>query len=132
MIGHIGINVPDLKAAKAYYDEIMPLLDYDQFFATEGEFSYLPANGKRGAYLFFYPGQSTKPYSKDATSLQHLAFVVPTRTAVGAVHERVMALGSEVLHQPQEFPQYPAPYFATFWLDPFGLLLEAVCHHDRD
>ncbi len=33
---------------------------------------------------------------------------------------------------PQEWPQYPPPYFATFWLDPFGIMLEAVCHHDRD
>lgn len=37
-----------------------------------------------------------------------------------------------MLLEPQEFPQYPAPYFAVFWLDPFGFKLEAVCHHDRD
>jgi hypothetical protein len=29
-------------------------------------------------------------------------------------------------------PQYPQPYFAMFWLDPWGFMLEAVCHHDRD
>jgi hypothetical protein len=34
-------------------------------------------------------------------------------------------------HAPHEFPQHPPPYFATFWLDPFGFLVEAVCHHDR-
>jgi len=43
-----------------------------------------------------------------------------------------VSLGSEIVHQPQEFPQYPPLYFATFWLDPFGFLLEAVCHHGRD
>jgi hypothetical protein len=37
-----------------------------------------------------------------------------------------------VVHEPQGFPQYPQPYFATFWLDPWGVMLEAVCHHDRD
>ena len=25
MLGHIGVNVPDLAAAKAYYDALMPL-----------------------------------------------------------------------------------------------------------
>ena len=40
--------------------------------------------------------------------------------------------GGRVLHQPREFAEYPQPYFATFWLDPWGVLLEAVCHHDRD
>jgi hypothetical protein len=36
------------------------------------------------------------------------------------------------LHEPQFFPQYPPPYFATFWLDPFGVTLEAACHHDSE
>jgi hypothetical protein len=25
----------------------------------------------------------------------------------------------------------PPPYFAGFWLDAFGIMLEAVCHPDR-
>jgi hypothetical protein len=48
------------------------------------------------------------------------------------VHAHVHRAGSAVLHAPREWPQYPPPYFATFWLDPFGFMLEAVCHHDRD
>jgi hypothetical protein len=57
---------------------------------------------------------------------------VKTRSAVREVHQLVQRLGGEVLHEPQPFPQYASPYFATFWLDPFGLMLEAVCHYDRD
>lgn len=37
-----------------------------------------------------------------------------------------------MLHEPQEFPEYPPLHYATFWLDPFGLMLEAVCHYDAD
>ncbi len=58
--------------------------------------------------------------------------MVPTRTAVQAVHDHVAQFGNEVLFPPQEFPQYMPPYFATFWPDPFGFMLEAVCHYDRD
>jgi hypothetical protein len=36
--------------------------------------------------------------------------------------------GGRVLHEPQVFPSIPQPYFATFWLDPWGFTLEAVCH----
>ena len=25
VLGHLGVNVPDLAAAKAYYDRVMPL-----------------------------------------------------------------------------------------------------------
>ena len=132
MLGHLGLNVPDIAAAADYYGAILPLLDYEPFLSEEEGFAYMPAGGKRGTYLFFYAASGPGPYSRERTGLQHLAFVVPTRSAVRVVHQRVVELGGETLHPPQEFPQYPPPYFATFWLDPFGFMLEAVCHHDRD
>jgi catechol 2,3-dioxygenase-like lactoylglutathione lyase family enzyme len=132
MLGHLGLNVPDLAAAKAYYDELMPLLGFTEFVSSADQFAYLPAGGKRGTYLFFYPSQQAGDFSRHQPGLQHLAFIVPDRSSVRAVHDHVRGRGDEVLHEPQHFPQYPPPYYATFWLDPFGFMLEAVCHHDRD
>jgi catechol 2,3-dioxygenase-like lactoylglutathione lyase family enzyme len=132
MLGHLGINVPDLDAARHYYGEIMPLLDFEVFLDSPDEFAYKPARDKRGTYLFFYAAAQLHDYSRHEPGLQHVALMVPTRSAVHAVHRRVIELGSEILFPPQGFPQYQPPYFATFWLDPFGFMLEAVCHHDRD
>jgi len=132
MLGHLGINVPDLAAAKAYYDEILPLVGFELFLSADDEFAFMPAQGKRGTYLFFYPAAELVDYSRHRPGLQHLAFSVATRSAVRTVHARVVELGGAVLHQPRSFAQYPPPYFATFWLDPFGFMLEAVCHHDRE
>jgi catechol 2,3-dioxygenase-like lactoylglutathione lyase family enzyme len=136
MLGHLGLNVPDLPTAKRYYDTIMPLLGFDEFLAAEDEFAYRPAGGKPGTFLFFYPSAADSVYSRHQTGLQHLAFMMRTRSLVTEVHDLVADLapefGGQILHRPQEFPQYPQPYFATFWLDPWGLMLEAVCHHDRD
>jgi catechol 2,3-dioxygenase-like lactoylglutathione lyase family enzyme len=131
MIGHLGINVPDLRAAKAYYDRITPLLDFEEFLHTDDQLAYRPAAGKPGTYLFLYPAQDTGDYSRHRAGLQHLAFMVKTRTAVRDIHTEATTLGSEILHEPRTFPEYPQPYYATFWLDPFGIMLEAVCHHDR-
>jgi catechol 2,3-dioxygenase-like lactoylglutathione lyase family enzyme len=131
-LGHLGVNVPDLQQAAAYYGPLMPLLDYEPFFTDEDALAFMPAGGKRGAYLFLYGATEDRGYSRHAAGLQHLAFMVATRSAVRAVHHHVEGAGSTVVHPPQEWPQYPPPYFATFWLDPFGLMLEAVCHHDRD
>ena len=139
MIGHLGLNVDDLAVSKTYYDEVMPMLAFEPFVVADDEFAYRPADGKRGTYLFFYPRPAAPIEAEvmeadhaDAVGLQHLAFVVPTRGQVHAVHELVVRLGSEIIHRPQEFPQYPPPYFAMFWRDPNGFMLEAVCHHDRD
>jgi catechol 2,3-dioxygenase-like lactoylglutathione lyase family enzyme len=135
MLGHIGINVPDLDGARRYYSAVMPLVGFEVFLDAEDEFAYRPAAGKPGTYLFFYPSAEQSAYSRHQTGLQHLAFMVRTRSAVAAVHSAAAELagrfGGRVLHEPQVFPQYPQPYFATFWLDPWGFMLEAVCHHDR-
>ena len=132
VLGHMGLNVPDLGQAAEYYGALLPLLEYEPFLTAEDALAFMPAGGKRGAYLFFYEATEDQAYTRGATGLQHLAFIVPSRSVVRDVHEHVTEAGSTVLHPPQEWPQYPPPYFATFWLDPFGLMLEAVCHHDRD
>ena len=136
MLGHLGINVPDLRAAKGYYDAVMPLLGFDEYLTAEDEFAYRPAGGKPGTYLFFYPSAEDSQYTRHRTGLQHLAFIMRSRSLVNDVHALATVLipqfGGQVLHRPQVFKQYPQPYFATFWLDPWGLMLEAVCHHDRD
>lgn len=54
--------------------------------------------------------------------------MVNSRDRVQEVHRVAVALGSEVVHEPREFPQYHPGYYATFWLDPYGQMLEAVCH----
>jgi catechol 2,3-dioxygenase-like lactoylglutathione lyase family enzyme len=131
MLGHLGINVPNLASAKEYYDGLMPLLGFELFVDADDQFAYMPAGGKRGTYLFIYPSADESEYSRRRTGLQHLAFMLPTRSSVERVHDHVVSVGGEVIYPPQEFPQYPPPYFATFWLDPFGIMLEAVCHHDR-
>lgn len=129
-LGHLGINVPDLPAARAYYDVVMPLLGYAPFLSSDDQFAYRPAEAKPGTFVFFYPSQSAGDYARTQTGVQHLAFIVDTRESVEAVHETVTELGSVVVHPPTEFPEYHPGYFATFWLDPFGLMLEAVCHRD--
>ncbi|SHN45319.1 hypothetical protein SAMN05443668_111252 [Cryptosporangium aurantiacum] len=101
--------MPDLAAAKAYYDQILPMAGFEEFFAADEEFSYRPANGKPGTYLFFYPAQKPGDYSRHRTGLQHLAFTVRTRSAVEALHARAIELGSLILHAPRHFPEYPAP-----------------------
>ncbi len=130
-LGHLGLNVPDLDVARAYYDELMPVLEFESFISDVDQFAYRPAAGKPGTYLFFYRALDPRDDSRYSSGLQHLAFMVRTRSEVDRVHALVRGLGSEVIHEPRDFPEYPQPYYATFWLDPHGFMLEAVCHHDR-
>jgi catechol 2,3-dioxygenase-like lactoylglutathione lyase family enzyme len=128
MLDHMGVNVPDLGAAKDYYDAIMPLLGFEPFLATPGEFSYQPAGGKPGTRIFFYVAPVKSAYVRKHVGLQHLAFRARTRSQVDDAHTKALQLGSEILHAPQLFPQYHENYYAMYWFDPHGFLLEIVCH----
>lgn len=55
MLGHLGVNVPDLASAKQYYAALMPLVGFEPFLDADDEFAFRPADGKPGTYLFFYP-----------------------------------------------------------------------------
>ncbi len=126
-IDHVGISVPDLAAAKQYYDELMPILGLKQWFkTTDGSFNYGP-DGGRGTQLFFYQALEDGDYSQHRTGLQHIAFMVASRAIVREAHAWAVAQGAEILHEPRLFPEYGPHQYATFWLDPHGFKLEAVC-----
>ena len=127
-IDHIGIGVPDLVAAKRYYDELMPILGFRQWFPTtaSGEFNYGP-NGARGPQIFFYQALEASEHSRHGTGLQHLSFMVSTRSIVREAYDWAVEQQAVIVHAPREFPEY-GDHYATYFLDPHGFMLEVVCH----
>jgi catechol 2,3-dioxygenase-like lactoylglutathione lyase family enzyme len=126
-IDHLGIGVPDVEAARAYYDELMPLVGYQPAFGN----GYAPTDWQ-GAQVFLYPALEEGAYSRHRTGLQHLAFLVPIRDDVHRVHAWVEARGDTVIHAPRWFPEYGEHCYATFFSDPHGVMLEVLCHAPDD
>jgi catechol 2,3-dioxygenase-like lactoylglutathione lyase family enzyme len=133
-IDHIGIGVPDLAATKRYYDELMSVLGLREWFGSgaEGPLNYGP-DGALGSQLFFYQAEErSAAYSRGTTGLHHLAFLVSSRAVVREAHAWARAQESVILDEPAEFPQYGEHCFATYWLEPHGFKLEAVCHSPEE
>jgi catechol 2,3-dioxygenase-like lactoylglutathione lyase family enzyme len=128
-IDHVGIGVPDLVATREYYDELTAILGLREWFATGpgGPLNYGP-DGDRGTQLFFYETEATGTYSRRQPGLHHLAFLVESRAVVRQAYDWARARDAVILDEPQEFPQYGEHCYATYWLDPHGFKLEAVCH----
>ena len=58
-----------------------------RFHLYKDQFAFMPAEGKRGTSLFFYPTRSPEPYSRhDTTGLQHLAFTKRTSLSMASLH----------------------------------------------
>lgn len=128
-LDHLGISIPGVAPARAYYDALMPLVDFKPFFAGDDWFSYAPASGN-GTQLFFYTAPGESSYSRHQPGLQHLCFRVNSRRKVDAVHEWARDRGDEILNEPRTFPEYHPLHYATFWLDPHGFKLEVVSFED--
>ena len=126
-IDHVGLGVPDVDAAKAYYDELLPLLG----FVREWETGYR-ATDWYGAQIFLYPTLEDGDYSRHRMGLQHLSFHVHTRAEVHAVHEWAKARGHEIVHEPKPFPEYHESFYATFFLDMHGFMVETVTYEEAD
>ncbi|WP_109508068.1 VOC family protein [Nocardioides speluncae] len=124
-LDHLGIGVPDMESARAYYDALAPLVGFVPFGSGDGWFAYAP-DGDTGVQLFFYPAQSDAAYDGDATGLQHLCFRVGTRAEVDAAHAWAVAGGDQILHPPRVFAEYHPLHYATYWLEPRGFKLEVV------
>jgi catechol 2,3-dioxygenase-like lactoylglutathione lyase family enzyme len=105
VIDHIGLNVPDLEAAKAYYDLMMPSLGYEPFFATDEAFSYRPEGQKPGTTLLFYAAPTKSEYVRKHVGLEHLAFRARTRSQVDDAHAKAVEVGSTILFSPRPFRQ---------------------------
>jgi catechol 2,3-dioxygenase-like lactoylglutathione lyase family enzyme len=118
-IDHVGIGVPDLVATRRYYDDLTA--------SPGGPLNYGP-DGDRGTQLFFYETEEPGTYSRRQPGLHHLAFLVESRAVVREAYDWARARDAVILDEPQEFPQYGEHCYATYWLDPHGFKLEAVCH----
>jgi catechol 2,3-dioxygenase-like lactoylglutathione lyase family enzyme len=122
-IDHFGLGVPNIDAARVYYDEFMPLVG----FVRQWETGYRPAAWD-GAQIFLYPTLEASDYSRHRTGLQHISLQVPTRVDVHRVYEWATARGHEIVHEPRLFPEYHERFYATFFLDMHGFMLEAVTY----
>ncbi len=126
-IDHVGLGVPDVDAARAYYDEFMPLVG----FVREWETGYR-ATDWYGAQIMLYPTLEDGDYSRHRVGLQHISFQVPTRANVHRVYEWAKERGHEIVHEPKLFPEYHEHFYATFFLDMHGFMLEAVTYEQVD
>lgn len=120
---HVGLGVPDVDTARAYFDEFMPMVGFQRCFDN----GYCP-EGYQGTQLFLYEAQEIRDYSRHDVGLQHLSFLVSTRADVHRVHEWAQQRGDEIVHAPRTFPQYGPHCYATFFLDPHGFMIEVVSH----
>ena len=121
-IHHIDLTASDLDRSTAFYDRVLPLLGFRRSAGVPEGPIWAGAQLEVGLVA----ARTCAGHDRFTPGLHHLAFTAPTRGAVDALHERLVALGVEILDAPADYPRYAPGYYAVFFADPDGIKLEYV------
>lgn len=117
MIDHIVINVADLAASKAFYEQALAPLAIAVVLEFPGTVGLGP---ERKPELWLRPGGGAEHV--------HVALRASDRAEVDAFHEAALAAGGTDNGGPGVREIYHPHYYGAFVLDPDGHNVEAVCH----
>jgi catechol 2,3-dioxygenase-like lactoylglutathione lyase family enzyme len=123
MLDHIGLSVPDLKRALAFYDRALAPLGITRVmtFPDEGEPQGVGYGvGRKPFFWVSAHGPASGPI--------HVAFAAPDQATVRAFHAAALAAGGRDNGAPGLRAEYHPTYYGAFVLDPDGNNFEAVNH----
>lgn len=114
---HIGFNVADFNASRAFYLSALAPLGIG--VVSEGEGWAMFGEPGRGRFWLGAFGAAATPI--------HIAFEATSREQVHQFYDAALAAGGRDNGQPG-LRDYRPNYYAAFVLDPDGHNIEAVCH----
>jgi len=120
MLDHVSVQCADVSVSAAFYDQVLAPLGGERVM----DLGQVVGFGIRRQPEFWIGPQNSGAGFRES----HIAFTAGTRSAVDAFFAAALAIGSEVLHEPREWPEYHPAYYAAFVRDPDGNNVEAVCH----
>jgi catechol 2,3-dioxygenase-like lactoylglutathione lyase family enzyme len=120
MFDHVGLNVRDYGASRAFYEQALAPLGYRVLMAFD---EWKTCGFGTGDKPEFWISQR-EPYGTGA----HVAFEGDDRATVDAFHNAGLAAGGKDNGAPGIREQYHPAYYGAFVLDPDGNNVEAVSH----
>lgn len=126
LLDHVSISVPNIYAARVFYDAVMDALGVSKVYDRPGALGYgtrCNATEDLHSYLAVYESNDANLDSK-----RHWCFKANTRAQVRKFHVAGLAHGGKDDGAPGLRTDYHEHYFGAFLLDPFGNRIEAVCH----
>jgi catechol 2,3-dioxygenase-like lactoylglutathione lyase family enzyme len=123
MIDHLTIGVSDLARSRAFYEQALAPLGFEETNASD----VLPSEIEFGSAEKFDFAISTE---YDIGAPVHVAFAADSVEQVHAFHSAALAAGGREHGPPGPRPHYGEGYYGAFVLDPDGHNIEAVFHGD--
>lgn len=122
---HIFITVSDLESSEPFYDRVLvEVLGFRKnAFSLEGE-PYIQYYNRHFGYVL-RPSRRPAKHDSYIPGLHHFCFRVDSIAEVVEIANRLRDLGLEA-SEGKLYPEYAPDYWATFFTDPDGLILEVT------
>ena len=120
MFDHVGLNVKDYTASRAFFEQALAPLGWRVVMAFD---EWKAVGFGTGDKPDFWISQR-EPFGTGT----HVAFAAKDRAAVDAFHEAALAAGGRDNGEPGIRELYHPTYYGAFVLDADGNNVEAVCH----
>jgi catechol 2,3-dioxygenase-like lactoylglutathione lyase family enzyme len=121
MFDHVGVNVRDYEASRAFYEHALAPLGYRVVMAfDEWKTAGFGTSPDRPEFWISERGP--------LTTGTHLAFTCDERATVDAFHAAAVSAGGTDNGQPGVRELYHPTYYGAYVLDLDGNNVEAVCH----
>lgn len=120
MIDHVSIAVRDLAISQAFYDQLMPVINFQNIVVKEGTVGY----GKK--YAEFWLNERKGLTREQVNDGFHVCLRVRDKSLVEAFYQTALELGAESNGEPGFREIYSSNYYAAFINDLDGNKIEAV------
>ncbi len=120
ILSHVSIGVNDYQRAVAFYDAVLASLGIRMIMEHEDARAY----GK--AFPEFWVQRPLDDGKAAPGNGTHIAFFATSKQEVDAFHAAGVAAGASSDGAPGPRPEYGAPYYGAFLIDPEGHKIEAT------
>ena len=120
MFDHVGLNVRDYAASRAFFEQALAPLGYRVVMAFDEWKAAGLGTGEKPEFWI----SEREPYGTGT----HVAFMCPDHATVDAFHNAALDAGGIDNGAPGPREQYHPNYYSAFVHDLDGNNIEAVCH----
>lgn len=125
IIGHVGIEVTNLKESKKFYRALLSELGFEVVMENENAVGF--SNQNFQVWLVKPQEQRVKrksPEEEEFIVADHLAILAQDKAAVDAVDGEMSKQGFKALFPCEEHPEFCPGYYAVSFSDPDNYVVE--------
>ncbi len=125
IVGHVGIEVSNLKSSKKFYKTLLEALGFKTIMDTDDGVGFSNQNFSIWVGELQEPRVRRKaPTGEEFVVADHLAIFVQDKKAVYDIEREMKKNGFEALFSCEEHPQFEPGYYAVSFCDPDNYVIE--------